>query len=182
MPNWSDNKLFVEGDKKDIKRFRENNKTSQSELSLNCLIPMPKEIQETTSPCKPNEKLIKKYGVDNWYDWACKNWGTKWDAQVWSVKASDESLLYDFRSAWTPPIEWLKTVSKLFPKMLFKIEFESFMLFEGVAYVKNGKISLCCDKQVLSEKEDSSFMKDPEANYLKAIKGSSNSVTRGKGR
>jgi hypothetical protein len=54
------------------------------------LLPMPKELVNTTSPTRiiselekkngkagitkeESQELIKKYGQDNWYDWALEN-------------------------------------------------------------------------------------------------------------
>ena len=70
------------------------------------MVPMPKELDDTTK------------GTDgdavNWYDWRVTNWGTKWDI-------SDEGLEYVdngdgtsviqgwFDSAWAPPIEAYNT-------------------------------------------------------------------------
>ena len=85
--------------------------------------PMPEELVQTTSPTrvvtekeyakqmKENETakhksypitkdrrqyLLDNYGYDNWYDWAYKNWGTKWGC--YDNEYDDGT--YRFTSAW----------------------------------------------------------------------------------
>jgi len=85
MPNWCENTLIVSGDKKQIKQFKEKakGKKNKTDLSLNNFVPLSKELENTTAPSlKPNKKLIKKYGADNWYEWCISNWGTKWDVEA----------------------------------------------------------------------------------------------------
>ena len=42
--------------------------------------------------------LLDRYGYDNWYDWAYKNWGTKWGC--YDNEYDDGT--YRFTSAWGP--------------------------------------------------------------------------------
>jgi hypothetical protein len=54
---------------------------------------------------------IDKYGVNGWYDWSIKNWGTKWNPYPDSVqldRISDTELNVDLKTAWDLPTEILK--------------------------------------------------------------------------
>ncbi|MDD5489309.1 MAG: hypothetical protein PHP25_01325 [Candidatus Moranbacteria bacterium] len=64
---------------------------------------------------------------------------------LWRIRREEERIVCEFQSSSQPPIDWLKDISKHFPEALFKLEFESFMQYEGTAYVRNGKISICRD-------------------------------------
>lgn len=71
-----------------------------------------------------NDRLIKEYGHNNWYDWALANWGTKWgayDSSDWS--ASADSMSISFTTAWSPPIEFFVNASKLYPTLNFNLIF-----------------------------------------------------------
>jgi hypothetical protein len=81
------------------------------------MFPRPTELDDTTSPAPRETKedklkskaLIEKYGHDNWYDWSCDNWGTKWEVcEFYGVDrqeiSDDESTIsFAFSSAWSPP-------------------------------------------------------------------------------
>lgn len=88
-------------------------------------------------------RLRIKYGVDNWYDWANKNWGTKWGTYDSELVNDDEYLLeYEFSSAWVPPINGLTKVSKDYPNLNFILKYEE----EGEGYIgkatfKNGEVN-----------------------------------------
>ena len=84
MPNWSYNILNASDEV--LKQIV----NKQGEIDFNTVVPMPKELQGTVSPSKDDtqeekdasKNLIEKYGSDNWYDWSCENWGTKWNIEV----------------------------------------------------------------------------------------------------
>lgn len=75
---------------------------------------------------KMQQDLIKKYGCDNWYDWALDNWDTKWDAyehEFWQgyddkeVPRKPEAisvLEYFFYTAWSPPEPIYNILSDVF--------------------------------------------------------------------
>lgn len=110
MPNWCNNTLRITGPKAKIESLWQSARSGDDFGLLQAMVPMPKALHDTTSPCEPDDVLQEKYGASNWYDWAVHNWGTKWDI-------SDEGLEYEdtedgyatisgwFDSAWAPPIE-----------------------------------------------------------------------------
>jgi hypothetical protein len=68
--------------------------------------PMPKELDGTTSPSSSADKpqpMVE--GFDNWYDWRCENWGTKWEVcEFYGVDRHGDTISFGFSSAWSPPI------------------------------------------------------------------------------
>jgi hypothetical protein len=81
---------------------------------LNFFHPMPKQLEDTTSPSSSSDKpqpMIE--GFDCWYDWRCENWSTKWDVNEFygvdrqPVHKNDpdrSTISFGFSSAWAPPI------------------------------------------------------------------------------
>jgi hypothetical protein len=72
MPNHCNNTLGVLGKTSDVEKFVEFVKSKNKDKTgceyeiFESLIPMPKELEGTTSPSKGgNEELINKYGTDN---------------------------------------------------------------------------------------------------------------------
>jgi hypothetical protein len=115
-----------------LKKFIEKAKDDEnrSDLSLNNLYPCPDELSQI-SPAFVNVdqkiavKLEKKYGVSSWYHWRIWHWGTKWDVDANIIKVTANSVFYVFKSAWSPPIEWIIYVAKLFPDLEFKLNYLS---------------------------------------------------------
>ena len=74
-------------------------------------------------PIQMREEWKEKYGADNWYDWAYKNWDTKWDTdpeqiQVRVVRLKDHRptrIIYEFETAWGPPYSVYEKLKKMFP-------------------------------------------------------------------
>ena len=50
----------------------------------------------------------EKYGVVGWYNWNCKNWGTKWDANYLYVKGDFVS----FDTAWSFPEQIFNAIAE----------------------------------------------------------------------
>ena len=193
MPNWCENTLWVsvidpevKTDEKglnskqkkeqllsreELHRFRsiaEKKIDSMDSLSLDAVIPCPKELDEPFCKGGPfqhidkvdltneqrdaidkwKDKVIakrkKKYGFDNGYDWRITNWGTKWDVES-DIFDMDDTVSYNFCSAWAPPIEWIRLASKEFKRLEFKIKYEEpGMCFMGVAKSINGEVEDDC--------------------------------------
>lgn len=152
MPNWSENKLEITGNQKDLEIFKERTKGKQKDedpnLSLNSLVPIPEDEKK------------------NWYDWSCQNWGVKWDIEKDSVRINHTktSLKYDFLTTWNPPMVWIKRISRLFPNLEFNVSFLEFGFgVFGEARTINGKVFRCdrsSEFSDLMESGEKAFKKD----------------------
>jgi len=73
---------------------------------LNFFHPMPKQLEDTTSPSSSADKpqpMVE--GFDCWYDWRVEKWGTKWDCnEFYGVDRQGDTISFGFSSAWSPPI------------------------------------------------------------------------------
>ena len=74
------------------------------------------------------DELKAKYGADNWYDWCCNNWGTKWDAchaahermPFTSAGRSDQDrVTITFDTAWAAPESVIHTLVRKYPNLSF---------------------------------------------------------------
>ena len=113
MPNWCDNQVTITGPSSVIDKIEKIVKEEKDGNGLlNFFHPMPKELDGTTSPSSSADKpqpMIE--GFDNWYDWRCENWSTKWDVnEFYGVDKQADALIghstisFAFSSAWSPPI------------------------------------------------------------------------------
>jgi len=95
MPNHTDNRVILShADSQMIDDIYNVMNTEDAEL-CNHLIPMPKELEGTTSPSD----------TPNWYDWRLENWGTKWDVyETQCTRINANTLQLYFYTAWSPPI------------------------------------------------------------------------------
>lgn len=89
-----------------------------------------------------NDRFIKQYGVNNWYDWKVKNWGTKWgayDTNEWDVSEGYANISY--HTAWTPATAFIINVSKQFPLIKFQHSFaDEGGSFLGIEIIQNGEV------------------------------------------
>jgi len=110
MPNWITNKVQInEINPQKLENFQNSLLNDEKEVDFEIVAPMPEELKDTVAPSKiPNKTLLKKYGVDNWYDWSNENWGTKWNASN-TIINSDTII---FQTAWNTPIEYFLKLSK----------------------------------------------------------------------
>ena len=115
MPNWCDNQITITGPNSVIDKIEKIVKEEKNQDGLlNFMKPMPKQLEDTTSPSSSADKpqpMVE--GFDNWYDWRVENWSTKWevcefygvDRQYLTEQSEGESTIsFGFSSAWAPPI------------------------------------------------------------------------------
>lgn len=104
MPNYCNNTLTLRhSDKNKIDSLH---KACLENKLCHAVIPLPDDLKDTIAPSRePNDELLEKYGVDNWYDFCTSRWGTKWDIFDTEVRMNeDDSLYVMFTTAWSPPI------------------------------------------------------------------------------
>ena len=125
MPNWCDNRVEIYGDNPDqIKEVKKTLASEQTCFDFNNIVPMPKELEGTTSPNpEPDsfeaKRLRKQHGHDNWYDWCCDNWDTKWNSAGADLTSdSNNSIIeYEFQTAWGPPIKVIEALREQYPDL-----------------------------------------------------------------
>lgn len=176
MPNWCENKLYINGPKQEIKKILSFN-TEDRVFSFEWFDKCPDILEEITmnnittiknmikSFRKYNnydglhiskqmkQYLITKYGYYNDYDWKCAMWGTKWDcADPVLINQLPTSLEYSFQTAWNAPENLIKTASVKYPNCEFTCYyFEPGMFFHGMFVYNNGQ--LIDNSESLSNKE-----------------------------
>ena len=125
MPNWCSNHLRIRGPEEDLARFKaaaigyspwltaeEKKQEAPSCLNFHSLIPLP-------------EAIIQAGCNGDAYDCELKLWGTKWGACNATLVDEDEvHLLYDFDTAWSPPVAFLKNVGVLWPQLVFLLDYD----------------------------------------------------------
>jgi len=142
MPNWCYNDLKVKGHK--ARRDAFHDKFIKD--GFDAFVPMPKELANESAPVgdeKKEKEFLKKYGAKNWYDWANKNWGTKWNiySDELSVNREEDFDQYGFYTAWAPPTRWLEKVAEMYPELEFEVYFEEPGIgFFGIAKFSDGDI------------------------------------------
>ena len=147
MPNWCQNEVSItahkgrgeaEGFVNYVLERSEISGDVTNYFSFNKIIPMPDELRGTTSPTKivsqeqydtardldlsitqeMSDSLKSKYGWDNWYDWAIRNWGVKWNTDCDTFEIDDfGGLEYKFETAWGPPTRIYIHLVAQFPEL-----------------------------------------------------------------
>lgn len=72
---------------------------------------------------KVYEDLKNLHGYENWYDWACGNWGVKWDASGSEKSWTATMLVYTFESPWDAPREAIFRMAIKYPKLKFVLSY-----------------------------------------------------------
>lgn len=148
MPNWCLNRLTIKGTPEVVDKFVEDNKgEGDNALTFTAAAPMPE-----------SEK-------DNCLDWNREHWGTKWDACSSRLSEhGDEfgggySAIYDFDTAWAPPIAWFETVVENYPELDFTMEWEEGgMGFAGEIHASVGLTSKIEEWNIEWDEESESYV------------------------
>lgn len=61
------------------------------------------------------------YGYPTWHKWRVEKWGTKWNAM--DSRVLPEGFGWEFMTAWDAPTGVVETLSKIFPDVLFTLEY-----------------------------------------------------------
>jgi len=148
MPNWTSNEVRFKSrinSKRQLSRLKKRlrgveylvelesgEKTKEwNDFDFNKIHKMPKALEDTVSPTRDEDKVkakrrLKKYGAENWYDWKCKNWGTKWnsvDTEI--IEDERDGLTYSFNTAWDCPREVVEKLQHILDEELPFISIES---------------------------------------------------------
>ena len=111
MPNWCSNRVIITHE--DPAKITWIESAVNSDSFMNTVVPRPQQQE------------------DNWYDWNCANWGTKWDVDAEISDQDQNSITIYFDSAWSPPIAFYKNLED----MGFEVEatyYESGMAIAGI--------------------------------------------------
>jgi hypothetical protein len=124
MANECSNTLHITGPSEILRKFVQENRDSEKSLSLSKSVPVPPDME-------------------NSHEWYHSNWGTKRDVDY--VVDLDESypegeVIYDFVTAWTPIIPWVKLVATKYPELEFQLTYvETAAEFAGEYFVKGSE-------------------------------------------
>jgi len=188
MPNWCNNSISIKTNSKLLYRkikthleteAEKDDKGSYTSKGLFGLL-YPEPDYQTIDVMNWKDKVASK--GEAWWYWRIENWGTKWD--VWSddilgdltCTADDKNREYeiefDFDTAWSPPIEWLRYCEEKYKRqeLTFHMSyFEGGMGFGGVydtfdgdAYFEHEEIK----HGVLNGTEDSALGEVIDTHYL----------------
>lgn len=149
MPNWCENKLTVSGPKQDVERFcKENRGRKLGQKAM-----MAKGHAAGRGEARLRRGLAELAGrkpATFWFTWRCQNWGTKWDVGASTCTKSEAydrkseyrrmRVVYQFDTAWSPPVHWMHRASKRYPTLSFVLRFnEPGMCVRGQVACKDGK-------------------------------------------
>jgi hypothetical protein len=147
MPNWCQNIMEVEGDEEHLKQFIE--KADDGKFTLEAYFPMPENPEDHLDDGPPHwTDLLREKGrassMPDWYEWRVKYWGTKWDVKeeggTFLMKDKNEpapissttmtidngKFAVSYMTAWGPPAEGIREISKRNPTLMFKLIYAEF--------------------------------------------------------
>jgi len=145
MPNFCENTVVITGDTKQIqdlcKRAENKKEGDNKELlfSFEKFIPTPPEF------------LRGDEWYDGWCEWRITNWGTKRDTIFSKREWQGQELIYNFDTAWSPPLTFLESLSGMYPRLSIRIMYqEGDNCIYGEATFENG---VCVNEKSYSEEE-----------------------------
>jgi hypothetical protein len=142
MPNWVYNKIDISGEPDAIAKFKEQaGKPYPVGLEENGELEYEQQIISFFNFIAPPQEAIESgeyFGThgyadgkaqgdtpNNWYNFQCDKWGTKWNACNPDLEGEDEtSLTYRFDTAWSPPEPVFEAMVKQFPDLDFEFWWE----------------------------------------------------------
>ena len=137
MPNWCQNHLTVIGATPEFRAWLETEGFSFEKMN-------PPRRPRKAKPFCPTV-LESHYQV----------WGTKWDLDDKDQKQVAEELLDSasayFDTAWSPPMQAIAALSRMFPAVSFQLDYcELGMFFAGIATFQDGECHDDCHEEKAS--------------------------------
>lgn len=144
MPNWVYNRVTISGESEAIAKFKEqagrSHPDSFDETTGEIVYKADDPISFWNFIAPPQEALDsgeyfgthgwkegKQVGdtENNWYNFQCDKWGTKWDACEPDLEEeSTTHLVYRFDTAWSPPAPVFEAMVEQFQELDFGIWWE----------------------------------------------------------
>lgn len=161
MTDWVECYLVITGPDADIARLKErvarpyesffvggSGRQERHEevgdfLLWNCARPAPDTLPDYWS----GKAVGRDESTPYWYRWNVSNWGTKWEVGGDFADSLDSAepgcLTYRFDTAYTPPLEAVRRLSRDYPSVEFILEAEEFPDgTSGIYAFRAGKMSL----------------------------------------
>jgi len=76
--------------------------------------------------------MVERATAQDWYNWNCRNWGTKWDtndegSRILAYEACLDDptcmrIVYEVSSAWSPPVEALHHLAQQYPDVSIHLD------------------------------------------------------------
>ena len=167
MPNWCTNRTTFAGPREELSKLRGSLSGPEGTLDFQHFMPMPAELEGIKSggitidgvqyrnwrsienadgtsrdigmSREDVAELVRKYGAADWYEWNSQNWGTKWNPGSANVSEESGGVVYDYDTAWSPPVGFLDKVAETFPQVtITNMYIDEAWNFGGVARWENG--------------------------------------------
>jgi len=151
MPNWMYSTLVIqpvvdstEESKNILDKFYDENNPQKPDndkkdiLDFSLGVPHPQEVLANQRDDGYNTEQMMN--PNNPLNWQRCNWGTKWNCWNSKIKLRDDKyLIYEFVTAWSPPIPWLTKISKKYPQCVFQLFYiNEFEEDQGKIFIKDG--------------------------------------------
>lgn len=115
MPNWVTNTVVISrtpATTVELKDIAAALNTNDHVFDFNAIVPMPEDSPTFKAEGGLSSEDRQKFGANNWYDWSCENWGTKWNACEAYANHTKNQLVYGFDTAWATPEPVIKALSE----------------------------------------------------------------------
>lgn len=86
-------------------------------IDFDKIIPEPRTIEDCDEDCIVNKDSHVEEVADrpwyNWYNWRVRYWGTKWGAYDCVTHVGKTQIIFEFQTAWSPPIPIIQQLALL---------------------------------------------------------------------
>tara|TARA_R110002124_G_scaffold186435_1_gene353903 strand:+ start:570 stop:1022 length:453 start_codon:yes stop_codon:yes gene_type:complete len=130
MPNWCSNEVQIDGNEKDIAKFKEECFTDHkgvAVLDFSKVLPEPDYDKPKKDGTHNNGVQTEPSSVmPDWWTWRNDNWGTKWNlvpnhdgdlTAYMTVEDGEDYISLEFDTAWSPPSGIYEAIVEKYPDL-----------------------------------------------------------------